>query len=69
MSQPRSFHVGGTTAALPGTEYDNLSEDQLVQLIRQAHKLKTGREGSIQPAYVPPSKPVVNLESVLGGLR
>ena len=66
--QPPSFHVGGDTAAIAGSEYDNLSEEDLVKLIRQSHKLKTGREGSIQPSRPVMSKPVVNLENILGGL-
>ena len=51
-TQP-NFTVKPDTAAIPGSEFDNLSPEALAQLIRQAHKLKTGREGRLA-ASAPP---------------
>ena len=67
-AQPNNFHVGDTTAAIPGSEYDNLPEDDLVALIRAAHKLRTGRAGNIRQTPPPPPKRIVDLTSILGGM-
>jgi hypothetical protein len=65
--QPNNFHVGNA-AALPGSQYDNLPEDELIAIIKAAHKLKTGRTGNIHQTPPPPPKRVVDLTSILGGL-
>ena len=65
--QPNNFHVGDA-AALPGSEYDNVPEEDLIALIKAAHMLKTGRAGNIRQTPPPPAKKVVDLSSILGGL-
>jgi len=65
--QPNNFHVGDA-AALPGSEFDNLPEEDLVALIKSAHKLKTGRAGNLKQTPPPPPKRVIDLSSILGGL-
>jgi len=54
MTQP-NFTVGNQQA-VKTTEFDNLDPDELVRLINEAKKLKTGKAGSM---YVPPPKPSV----------
>jgi hypothetical protein len=65
--QPSNFHVGDTQA-IPGSQYDDLPEAELIEAIRAAHKLKTGRAGNLHYTPPPPSKRVVDLTSILGGL-
>jgi hypothetical protein len=65
--QPSNFHVGDA-AALPGSQYDDLPEDELIAAIKAAHKLKTGRAGNIRQTSPPPPKRIVDLTSILGGL-
>ena len=67
LSQPNNFHVGNA-AALPGSQYDNLPEEDLVALIRAAHQLRTGRAGNLRQTPPPPPKRVVDLSSILGDL-
>ena len=66
-AQPNNFHVGDA-AALPGSEFDNLPEEDLIALIKASHKLKTGRSGNIRQAPPPTPKRVVDLSNILGGL-
>jgi len=65
--QPRNFHVG-ESQALPGSEYDNMPEEELVKLIRASHQLKTGRSGNIRQTPPPTPKRVIDLSKILGGL-
>jgi len=67
MQQQPNFTVGNQQA-IPGSEYDNLTPQQLQQLINQAHKLRTGREGRIHSTTPPPEKKHVDLTSIFGGL-
>lgn len=67
MKQP-NFEVGNNQA-LPSTDFDNLSGEELQRLINSAHKLKTGRSGAIRSTPPPVEKRVVNLEHILGGLK
>ena len=67
-AQPSNFHVGDKTAAIPGSEYDNLPPAELIELIRAAHQLKTGHAGNLRFTPPPPPKRVVDLTSILGGL-
>ena len=67
MSQPNNFHVGDA-AALPGSEYDNLPEAELIALIAASHKIRTGRAGNLHQTAPPPQKRVVDLSGILGGL-
>ena len=55
--------------AVPGTDYDNLSPEELAKLINEAHKLKTGHSGRLAPSPPPPAKRHADLSSVLGGLN
>ena len=65
-SQP-NFYTN-LQGGVPGTDYDNLSPEELDKLINTAHKLKTGRSGSLTPAPLPPPKRHADLTSILGGL-
>ena len=60
-----NFQIKADTAGLPSTEYDNLSEEDLVKAINDAYKLKTGRTGSLQPAVAPPPKNHVDLDAMI----
>ena len=51
-TQP-NFTVKPDTAAIAGTDFDNMPPEELAKLIRQAHKLKTGREGRLVPSAPP----------------
>ena len=66
-TQPKNFHVGDA-AALPGSEFDELPEEELIAAIKAAHKLKTGRSGNIRQTPPPQPKRVVDLTNILGGL-
>lgn len=66
-AQPSNFHVGDA-AALPGSQFDELPEDELIAAIKAAHKLKTGRAGNIRQTPPPLPKRVVDLSGILGGL-
>jgi hypothetical protein len=66
-AQPNNFHVGDA-AALPGSQFDDLPEEELIAAIRAAHKLKTGRAGNLRQTPPPPPKRVVDLSNILGGL-
>lgn len=66
MSQPRSFTVGDVQA-IPGSEYDNLTDVQLAQLISDSHKLKTGRALHLPSTPPPQPKRVVDIDRFLGG--
>jgi hypothetical protein len=64
-SQPTFYN--NINGAVPGTDYDNMSPEELDQLINAAHKLKTGRSGQLTPAAPPPPKRHVDLDAILGG--
>jgi len=68
MTQP-NFNIGNNQA-LPGTEFDNLSPEELRKAINDAYKLKTQGKKGFNP---PPPRPVaekkyVDLTNILGGL-
>ena len=62
-----NFQINSKTAAIPGTEYDNLSPEELATAINDSYRLKTGRQGRVQ--YNPPPEPkrVVDLDAIFGG--
>ena len=51
--------------AIPGTDYDNLSNEDLQKLINAAHKAKTGREGHVRPVVPPPQKQHVDIDRLI----
>jgi hypothetical protein len=51
--------------AIQATEYDNMSEEDLLRLINQAHQVKTGRMGRVSAAPPPPSKGYVDLDQII----
>ena len=63
-SQP-TFYTN-LPGGVPGTEYDNLSPEELDKLINAAHKLKTGRAGNLSPTPPLPPKRHVDLDAILG---
>lgn len=65
MTQP-NFHVN--EAAIPASQFDNLPDAELLNLIAASHKLKTGRECNLRQTSPPPPKKVVDLSNILGGL-
>lgn len=60
--QPNFQNIQGRA---PGTEFDNLSEDELLKLINAAHKVKTGRSGSLYQTAPPQQSRVVDLDAIL----
>lgn len=69
MPQPvqPNFTVKQDTAAIPGTEYDNLSPEDLAKLINAAHKEKTGRSGQVAPRiYTPPPSNYIDYDAKFG---
>jgi len=64
MPQPNFANIEG---AAPGSNFDNLSEDELLKLINQAHQVKTGRSGRLYSVPPPPPKRVVNLDQYFRG--
>ena len=65
MSQPNLNNVKANTAAIPGSEYDSLSDADLQQLINAAHKAKTGRQGRVGPIVEPPAKHHVDIDALI----
>ena len=64
MTQP-NFNIKADTAALPGTDFDSMSDEQLNALINQSHQLKTGRLGRVSTAPPPPQKRHVDLDYII----
>ena len=62
--QPQFQNISGAASS---SEYDSLSEEDLTKLINAAHRVKTGRQGSLAPAQPPKSVRVVDLDAMLGG--
>jgi hypothetical protein len=60
--QPQFQNINGAAA---GTDYDNMSEEELTKLINAAHKAKTGRDGRVAPAPAPKAVRVVDLDKIL----
>jgi len=56
MNKQPNFNIAADTAAVAGTDYDNMSDSDLRALINGAHKLKTGRTGNVQAPVAPPIK-------------
>jgi hypothetical protein len=66
IPQQPNFNVG--VNRVPGTEYDNLSSEELAKLINAAHKAKTGRQGNVSPNLnIIPAKKFVDLDAIVGG--
>jgi hypothetical protein len=65
MTQP---NFSTNLNAIPSTEYDKLSPEDLDKLINAAHQVRTGRTGRVSSAPPVAPKRVVDLESILGGL-
>ena len=64
MNTPRqpNFNVAKDTAAIPGTDFDNMSDEELEQLIAASHKLKTGKPLNLPKTPPPTPKRVVDLD-------
>lgn len=66
MSQP-NFNIGNQQA-VPGSEYDNLSNEELAKLINAAQRLK-GKPANMRPAQPPPPPPTIRDYSRLPGFE
>ncbi len=62
MTQPNFANLEG---AAPGSEYDNLSNEELQRLINQAYKAKTGKQGQIRSAPTPVEKRHVDIDAII----
>lgn len=62
MNQPNPDQL----AKQGSSEYDNLSDQELLDLMNGAAKLKRGHS-NFRPQVRPPQKNVVNLDQYLGG--
>lgn len=65
MPQPNLNPIKQGTQALPGSEYDNLSDADLQALINASHKAKTGRQGRVGPIVEPPAKHHVDIDALI----
>jgi hypothetical protein len=65
MSQPNLSNVKQGTAAIAGSQYDNMSDEDLQALINAAHKVKTGRQGRVGPIVEPPRKQHVDIDALI----
>ena len=66
MTQP---NFSTNLNAIPATDFDNMSQEDLDKLINASHQVKTGRTGRVSSAPPVIPKRVVDLESILGGLN
>lgn len=64
--QPNFQNLQGAAA---GTDFDNMSDDELRKLINASHKAKTGRSGNIQQIAPPPPTGYRNLDAELAVLE
>ena len=66
MNIPRqpNFNIAQDTNAIPASEFDNLSDEDLAKLIAESHKLKTGRSLSLPSTPPPQPKKVVDLTNL-----
>lgn len=53
MSKQPNFNVAADQAAIPGSGYDNLSDEDLQRLINETHRVKTGHSGRVAPVARP----------------
>lgn len=65
MNNPFQPNFNTVNGAVPATDFDNMSEADLLRLINDAHKAKTGRSGRLAPGAPPPAKRVVDLDAIL----
>ena len=65
MNKQPNFNIAADTAAVAGTDYDNMSDSDLRALINGAHKLKTGRTGNVQAPVAPPIKKHIDIDALI----
>jgi hypothetical protein len=65
MQNPFQPGFQNIIGAAPGTDFDNMSEEELTRLINQAHRVKTGRDGRVAPAAPPKPTRIVDLDRIL----
>ena len=65
MNKQPNFNIAADTAAVAGTDYDNMSDSDLRALINGAHKLKTGRTGNVQAPGAPPIKRHIDIDALI----
>jgi hypothetical protein len=65
MNKQPNFNIAADTAAVAGTDYDNMSDSDLRALINGAHKLKTGRTGNVQAPVAPPIKRHIDIDALI----
>jgi hypothetical protein len=65
MNKQPNFNIAADTAAVAGTDYDNMSDSDLRALINGAHKLKTGRTGNVQAPVASPIKRHIDIDALI----
>jgi len=65
MNKQPNFNIAADTAAIKVTDYDDMSDEQLRQLINGAHKLKTGRTGNVQAPVASPIKRHIDIDALI----
>jgi hypothetical protein len=55
--------------AIPGTEYDNLSDEELTKLLNETGRFLNKKPGNFSPSKPPQGPNIVNLDHVFGGLN
>ena len=69
MNQPYQPNFVSLDGALPGSDFDNMSSEDLDRLINAAHQSKTGRSGRLAPSAPPPPTRVVDLDARIARAR
>ena len=68
MSHPQQPNFTTNQNAIPSTDYDNMSSEDLAKLINAAHKIRTGHSGNVSSTHpTPQAKKYVDLDQYLGG--
>lgn len=68
MNIPYQPNFQNLQGAAEGTDFDNMSDEDLQRLINDSHKAKTGRSGNIRPVPSPPPSGYRNLDAELAKL-